>query len=167
MPHKFQGRATVERRSVQIRDLETGQELDMLVMARRVPHPYSKWCAVNQLALGQVAEHQDLSPCAVRLFLLAVSDLIGGNNFCLSQKEIAKRLGYSLRQVNRAWGLLLEAGIVETWDTGGFEFAGINPEIVWRGKAKGLREELKQRDLARAKRSREDRQSSTNGAEKA
>lgn len=156
MRERFEGRGKVDQRRIQVRDTETGTELDLMVTAPRVPHPYERWCAMNQTKLFQIASDPELTPCALRLLLILMADLEGGNVFRLSQGEAGRLLGYTRRQINRAWKQLREAELIQEVEDRGYGAWGLAPEVVWRGKARGLRQILRERqDAKRAQAKRE------------
>lgn len=143
------------KRQVVTIDKETGEHLDgvAVMVKRKVPHEYKDWVAMSQQAICDLVTDKTLRPESLKVFLFLVGVMRFENWLPLCQTDVAEAMSIAKPHINRAFGDLIERGLIEKGARIGrtFEYR-LTPEVAWKGRSANLvkarRQQVKDRKLA-------------------
>ena len=114
----------------------------VIPLSQRGKLNWKRWFMGFQDFFAQLAKDRELTLADRRVFdyLLSVMDL--DNYVSVPQDEIAKKLGLSVRTVQRAIEKLKKKNILLVRKVGRYNAYLLNPEAVWKGSIKRYKNKL-------------------------
>lgn len=133
-------------RRVDYIDVETGEVFKGTMVLHRHVEKIGGWCMSFQESLLSIAKDREITGEIHRVLDVIIANVEYGNDVNVSQGWIAEFLGMRQSHVSRSVGVLLKKGIlVERENLARCKIYSLNPDYVWKGSAKQLKEVRKQR----------------------
>lgn len=133
-------------RRVDYVDPETGEIFKGTMVLYKHVEKIGGWCMSFQESLLSIAKDREITGEVHRVLDVLIASVEYGNDINISQGWIAEFLGMRQSHVSRSIGVLLRKGIlVERDNLARCKIYSLNPDYVWKGTARQLKEVRKQR----------------------